>query len=634
MSRVPSGLREAMRPRHLALPIAAVAVIALGPLAHGGSAPAPAAAPPAAAGWNPLTPASVSFQQSAPQSVGLAKPAAAPRAALTPASLELLGFNDLHGNIDPPVGSGGLVTGIPVGGAEYLSATVKRLRSQYLFNRDRVMTVAAGDNIGASPLVSAAFHDEPTIEIENALGLDLSSVGNHEFDEGTTELARIVNGGCHPTDGCQDGDPYFGAAWPYLSANVVDKVTRKPIFPAYSIHTIRGVKVAFIGETLLGTPGIVNPAGIQSVDFLDEAATANFYANKLRTEQGVHAFVLLIHQGGLQTVPAPNVPQPSSCDGFAGDITPITAQLDPDFGVVISGHTHRFYTCSLPNRAGNSLVTSAGSFGVLVTDVHAELDRSTGRFLTATAQNVLVENSVRNANGTFTLDPTKADPVVKRIADKYRKAVAPLANRVIGSITGDITNAANPAGESALGDVIGDAQLAYTTASAGAQVALMNTGGIRGSLVFGASPGGEAPGQITYGEAFTVQPFNNLVVTQTFTGQQLKDVLEQQYNGCFGQIAGRILQPSASLTYSTSASAACGSKVSNVRINGTPIDLTASYRVTTNDFLANGGDGYSRLAGGTNRVTAPGFDIDALATYLTAHSPVAPGPQNRITPIA
>jgi 5'-nucleotidase len=622
--RTRTGLREVLRPRHLALPIAAVAVIATLPLSHGAAPAAPAAAAPAPAaqGWNPLTPASVSFHTSLP------------RAAPSPTSLELLGFNDLHGNIDPPVGSGGLVTGIPVGGAEYLSATVKRLRAQYLFNRDRVMTVAAGDNIGASPLVSAAFHDEPTIEIENALGLDLSSVGNHEFDEGVTELARIQNGGCHPTDGCQDGDPYYGAAWPYLSANVVDKVTRKPIFPAYSIHTIRGVKVAFIGETLLGTPGIVNPAGVQTVDFLDEATTANFYANKLRTEQGVHAFVLLIHQGGLQTVPAPGVPQPNNCDGFAGDITPIVSKLDSEYGVVISGHTHRFYTCSLPNLAGNSLVTSAGSFGVLVTDVHAELDRVTKRFLTASAQNVLVENSVRNPNGTFTLDPTKADPVAKRIADKYRIAVAPLANRVIGSITADITPTANAAGESAMGDVIGDAQLAYTSAD-GAQIALMNPGGIRGSLVFGNSTGGEAPGQVTYSEAFTVQPFNNLVVTQTFTGQQVKDVLEQQFSGCFGQVTGgRMLQPSASLTYTWSAAAACGSKVTNLQVNGAPIGLTTTYRVTTNDFLANGGDGFTRLAGGAGRTTAPGFDIDALATYLTAHSPVAPGPQNRISTVA
>jgi 5'-nucleotidase len=545
---------------------------------------------------------------------------------------ELLGFNDLHGAIEPPTGSGGFVNGIPVGGSEYLSATVKRLRAQYAFTRDRVMTVAAGDNIGASPLISAAFHDEPTIELENALGLDLTSVGNHEFDEGVAELKRIQNGGCHPVDGCQDGDPYFGAAFPFLAANVVDKVTGQPILPPYSIQSVHGVKVAFIGETLLGTPTIVNPAGVSTVDFLDEASTANFWAAKLRAEKGVQAFVLLLHQGGVQNPAFP--PDPSTCANFAGDVVPIVAKLDPGFGIVVSGHTHRYYTCSLPNRSGQSLVSSAGANGILVTDISAQLSRGTKKFVSAAAQNVLVENSNRNPDGTFSLDPTKADPAAKQIADKYRVAIAPIANRVVGAITADITAAANTAGESALGDVIGDAQLEYTQ-SAGAQVALMNPGGIRTSLVFANSPGGEAPGQVTYGEAFAVQPFNNLVVTQTLSGQQLEDVLEQQFGGCFGQVAGgRILQPSASLTYTYSAGAACGSKVSNLAINGTPVDLAANYQVTTNDFLANGGDGFTRLTAGQNRITAPGFDIDAFAAYLGAHAPVPPGPQNRITQVS
>jgi 5'-nucleotidase len=546
--------------------------------------------------------------------------------------VELLGFNDLHGAIEPPTGSGGLVNGIPVGGSEYLSATIKRLRAQYLPIKDRVLTVAAGDNIGASPLISAAFHDEPTIEIENALGLDLTSVGNHEFDEGIAELLRIQNGGCHPTDGCQDGDPYNGAAFPFLAANVVDKVSRQPILPPYSIQLVHGVKVAFIGETLLGTPTIVNPAGITTVDFLDEASTANFWARKLRAEKGVEAFVLLLHQGGVQNPAFP--PDPSTCASFAGDVTPIVANLDPGFGVVVSGHTHRYYTCSLPNLSGQSLVTSAGANGILVTDISATLSRSTKKFVAATAQNVLVENSKKNPDGIFVRDPTKVDPVVKQIADKYRVAIAPIANRVVGSITASITSAPNAAGESALGDVIGDAQLEYTQ-PAGAQVALMNPGGIRTSLTFEDSAGGEPPGQVTYGEAFAVQPFNNLVVTQTLTGQQLQGVLEQQFAGCFGQgTFNRILQPSATLTYSYSASAACGSKVTDLAINGTPVDPAASYRVTTNDFLANGGDGFTRLTAGTSRATAPGFDIDAFTSYLGAHAPVAPGPQNRITRVA
>jgi 5'-nucleotidase len=622
MSRLRSGLRDALRPRHLVLPVAAAAAAAMivSLPTNSGSAPAGGSAAPAPARWTPLTPAKVSYTSELAQTADLQS------------SLELLGFNDLHGAIEPPTGSGGQVNGIPVGGSEYLSTTIKQLRARYLPVKDKVLTVAAGDNIGASPLVSAAFHDEPTIEIENALGLDMTSVGNHEFDEGVTELLRIQNGGCHPVDGCQDGDPYNGAAFPFLAANVVDKVTRQPILPPYIVQRVHGVKVAFIGETLLGTPTIVNPAGITTVDFLDEAGTANAWARKLRAEQGVKAFVLLLHQGGVQNPAFP--PDPSTCAGFAGDVVPIVAKLDPGFGIVVSAHTHRYYTCSLPNLSGHSLVASAGANGILVTDISAQLSLATRGFVSAAAHNVLVENSKRNPDGTFSLDPSKADPVVKQIADKYRVAIAPIANRVVGSITADITSSANAAGESALGDVIGDAQLEYTR-SAGAQVALMNPGGIRASLIYANSAGGEAPGEVTYGEAFTVQPFNNLVVTQTFTGQQLAEVLEQQFAGCLGQgTFNRILQPSASLTYTWSASAACGSKVSNLAVDGTPVDLAASYRVTTNDFLANGGDGFTRLTAGTNRVTAPGFDIDAFTAYLGARAPVAPGPQNRITRVA
>jgi 5'-nucleotidase len=631
MSRVRSG--AVLRPRYLALPaatLAALAMVQLGGTAN--AAPVPAAR---AAAVRPATAQHVT-------TVGFARPAlagpmaagVAPKAVTPPATLKLLAFNDLHGALDPPAGSGGLIQGTPVGGAEYLAGTVKRLRAQYLDTADKVMTVSAGDNIGGSPLISAAFHDEPTVEVLNALGLDLSAVGNHEFDEGVTELRRIQTGGCHPTDGCQDGDPYNGAAFPFLAANVVDKVTRKPIFPAYSINTIRGVKVAFIGETLQGTASIVNPAGISSVDFLDEADTANFYRRKLSAEQGVQAFVLLLHQGGTQSTPAATT-DPSACVGFTGDVTPVVSRLDPQFGVVVSGHTHRSYVCSLPNSNGNSLVTSAATNGVLTTDITASLDRTTKGFASVSATNVLVQNSTRNPDGTFTRDPGKADPVAVRIARKYRAAIQPISNRVVGSITADITTAPSPAGEEALGDVIGDAQLARTATSAGAVAALMNPGGIRTSLVFANSAGGEAPGQVTFGEAFAVQPFNNLLVTQTYTGQQLKDVLEQQFGGCFGQVpSGNILQPSASLTYTVSAGAACGSKVSSLAISGTAVDPAASYRITTNDFLANGGDQFSRLTAGTDRVTAPGFDVDALTQYLSANSPVPPGPRNRITLVA
>jgi 5'-nucleotidase len=599
--------------RHLAAPALALAVVATLPMTRSGDAPA------AAAAYAPgLAPASVSYGLPAGQTV----------------KGQFLSYNDFHGAIDPPTGSGATVNGTPAGGVEYLATWLKKLRAEADAEGRKTLTVGAGDLIGASPLVSAAFHDEPTIELMNEIGLQVSSVGNHEFDEGVDELLRIQRGGCHPTDGCQDGDPYRGADFQYLAANTISKKTGLPILPPISIKFIKGVPVGFVGLTLEGTPGIVNPAGIKNVRFADEIQTANKWGRLLKL-LGVKAQVLLVHEGGAQTGATPGV---SDCTGFSGPIVPIVAGLNPEFGLVVSGHTHRFYSCTLPNKAGTSVVTSAGTNGQLITDTDYTIDKRTGKFAEITAKNVIVENGVRNPDGTwqttgtppvFVKNPDLVDANAKAVADKYRAAVAPIANEVVGAITADIVRDAKPSGESPLGDVIADAQLAYTQAN-GAQIALMNPGGIRASLTYAPS-GAEAPGAVTYGEAFTVQPFNNLVVTQTFTGAQIKDVLEQQFVGFGGQTTQRILQPSASLTYSYSASAPAGSKVTAIAINGTPIDPAASYRVTTNDFLANGGDGFSNLATGTDRTTAPGFDVDALTAYLGAGAPIAPGPATRIT---
>jgi 5'-nucleotidase len=578
--------------------------------------------------WTPMSPVNVDYQIDTGKH-GVAKG-------------KLLTFNDFHGNLEPPTGSGGLVNGNPAGGVEYLATHLTRLRQQGADAGQKVITAGAGDMIGASPLTSAAFHDEPSIETLSQLGLEVTSVGNHEFDEGVTELKRMQRGGCHPTDGCQDGDGFAGADFRYLAANVVDKRTRLPILPPFDIKIVQGVPVAFVGMTLKGTPSIVNPAGITTVDFLDEVQTANSYADLLGW-LGIKSMVLLIHEGGQQN-PPPTPQDPSGCANFAGPIAGIVAGLRPAYGLVVSAHTHRFYSCALPNSSGaSSVVTSAGSFGTLITNIDFTLDKKTRKFASIAAQNVIVENGVRlpdgswakDAAGNFIRNPDLVDAGEKAIVDKYRTAIAPIANRVVGKITTDITRTVNPAQESALGDVIADAQLAYTrSAPASAQIALMNPGGIRADLSFAFSPGGEAPGDVTYGEGFTVQPFNNLVVTQTLTGALLKEVLEQQFVGFGGQTTQRVLQISAGLTYSWDSTKAPGEKVSNLALNGVPIDPAASYQVTTNDFLANGGDGFTKLTGGTNRITAPGFDIDALVAHLGAGAPVAPGPQNRINKIA
>jgi 5'-nucleotidase len=462
-------------------------------------------------------------------------------------------------------------------------------------------------------LLSALFHDEPTIEAFNQIGLDFNAVGNHEFDEGIYELIRMQEGGCHPVDGCLDGDDFAGANFRYLAANVTWKKNDNPVFPAYKIRAFNGVQVAFIGMTLEGTPSIVTPTGISELNFLDEADTVNALVPELQ-RRGIQSIVVLIHEGGAQAAPAPY----NGCVGISGAIVDIVNHFDPAVDVVISGHTHNAYNCTI----NNMLVTSAASFGRIVTDVDLTIDRSSGDVVNKTANNNIVTRDVPQ------------DSFITALIAKYNVIAAPLANRVIGSITATITRTANAAGESALGDVIADAQLEATNdpGLGDAVVAFMNPGGIRADLTY-AQSGSEGDGNVTYGEAFTVQPFGNSLVTMTLTGTQLDALLEQQATAGSDGL-GRTLQISHSLTYSWSVSAPIGSKVdiASIKINGVSIDPNASYRVTVNSFLADGGDGFTILVQGTDRLGGE-VDTDALEKYFQSYSPVAPGPQNRITQI-
>jgi len=526
-------------------------------------------------------------------------------------SVQILAVNDFHGNLQPPSGSSGRIGTINAGGAEYLATHINNLRA---LNPNTVV-VSAGDMIGASPLLSALFHDEPTVEAFNQIGLDYNAVGNHEFDEGAAELLRMAEGGCHPVDGCLDGDGFAGANFQYLAANVVRQNNGKTLFPAYKTRSFAGAKVAFIGMTLEGTPTIVTPSGVAGLDFLDEADTVNALVPELKAK-GIETIVVLIHEGGAQVLPAPY----NGCAGISGPIVDIVNRFDPEVDVVISGHTHNAYNCVI----NNMLVTSAASFGRIVTDVDLTIDRATGEVVSMSANNNIVTRDVA------------ADSFITALIAKYNAIAAPLANRIIGSITANITRTNNAAGESALGDVIADAQLDATDdpGFGDAVVAFMNPGGIRADLTYASSPVGEGDGNVTYGEAFTVQPFGNSLVTMTLTGAQIDALLEQQFNGCGVQNANRILQISNGFTYSWSLSAPACSKVdiAGIMINGVPIDPNATYRVTVNSFLADGGDNFLVLKDGTNRLGGA-VDTDALEAYFVAHSPVAPGPQNRITQI-
>ncbi|MDG4835643.1 bifunctional metallophosphatase/5'-nucleotidase [Micromonospora sp. WMMD967] len=523
-----------------------------------------------------------------------------------PVDVTLLALNDFHGNLEPPSGSSGTIAGQTAGGVEYLATHLAELRAAA--KKKNTITVAAGDLIGASPLLSAAFHDEPTIEALSMAGLDYASVGNHEFDEGAAELLRIQNGGCHPVDGCADGTPYRGAGFKYLSANAFKTATGKPLLAPYAIHKVQGVKVGFIGMTLEGTPQIVSQQGVAGLTFADEADTANRYARELR-RKGVEAIVVLLHEGGTQAATGGI----NDCVGMTGPIVDIANRMDPSIDVVVSGHTHQAYNCNINDK----LVTSASSFGRLVTDIDLKIDRRSGDILTASANNVVVTRDVAK------------DPKQTALINRYKTVLGPVAGRQVGVTNTAITRSqetlfGTSLGESPLGNLIADAQLAATDDEEGAVAAFMNPGGVRADL---------DAGPVTYEEAFTVQPFANNLVTLDLTGAQLYCVLEQQF------VTARTLYPSATVGYvvdpngttGTTADPCAGTRVvrGSLTIGGTAVDTAATYRVTVNNFLAGGGDGFSALTGGTNQVTGQ-IDLDAFVDYLTAQSPVSAPTLDRI----
>lgn len=536
-----------------------------------------------------------------------------------PVEVQLLALNDFHGNLEPPGGSGGRIqTGVGpdgaavtvnAGGAQYLATELAQLAEAQ--KRSNTITVAAGDLIGASPLLSAAFHDEPAIESLGLAGLDYASVGNHEFDEGAEELLRIQNGGCHPVDGCADGTPYEGADFQYLSANAFVTASGEPLLAPYAVERVQGVKVGFIGMTLEGTKDIVSQEGVAGLEFADEVQTANRYATELQA-QGVESIVVLLHQGGAQT--GTNAWDVNGCNGLTGPIVDIAAGLDDAIDVVVSGHTHQAYNCQIDGK----LVTSASSFGRLVTDIDLSIDRRTGDVLTATAENVVVTRDVA------------ADPAQAALIARYREALGPIAGQVVGNTPDGLTKAQETLfpgalGESPLGNVVADAQLAATDDEAGAVAAFMNPGGVRADL---------DAGDVTYEEAFTVQPFTNNLVTLDLAGAQLYCLLEQQFQ------VGRTLYPAATVSYvvdtaGTTAAAGAdpcgGTRVvpGSLKLAGVPVDVAGTYRVTVNSFLAGGGDGFSLLTSGTNAVTGA-IDLDAFTAYLGARSPVSAPPLDRI----
>ena len=538
--------------------------------------------------------------------------------------VKLLALNDFHGNLDAPGGSGGRITvdaegtTVDAGGAAYLATALEELAADQ--RKQNTITVAAGDLIGASPLLSAAFHDEPAIESLGLAGLDYASVGNHEFDEGAEELLRIQNGGCHPVDGCADGTPYKGADFQYLSANAFVTETGEPLLDPYAIHNVQGVKIGFIGMTLEGTKDIVSQEGVAGLEFADEVETANRYAAELQAK-GVEAIVVLLHEGGNQS--GEGSWDVNGCNNLTGPIVDIADGMSDAIDVVVSGHTHQAYNCEIDGK----LVTSASSFGRLVTDIDMTIDKRTGEVLTAEANNVIV-----------TRDKVENQAQLDLIAH-YREALGPIADQVVGETAEPLgrtrellytTSSATVRGESDLGKVIADAQL-WATQGENAVAAFMNPGGVRADL---------DAGPVTYEEAFTVQPFANNLVTMDLTGEQLYCMLEQGFTEEERTGSTRVLYPSSTVSYVVDPNGTTapvgdpcsGSRVvdGSLTIDDAPVVGDQTYRVTVNNFLAGGGDGYTVLRGGTNVVTGA-IDLDAFTAYLGEFSPVSAPEDDRIT---
>jgi 5'-nucleotidase len=570
---------------------------------------------------------------------------AAKAAAASYVKLDLLALNDFHGQLeklDGAVTSSGRINNTHAGGGAYLAALLQEERAKSRAAGATPITVAAGDLIGASPLLSAAFHDEPTIEAMNKMGLQVASVGNHEFDEGWRELRRMQRGGCledgdgeNGADSCPGGKEFAGADFQYLGANVVWKEQgdrkRPTVFPGVKVMKVQGEKVAFIGMTLEATDTIVSPSGITEIDFEDEVATANALVPSLK-ERGIKSIIVLLHEG----VAPSDATAYNDCTGVSGPGLAIAQDLKPAIDAVVSGHTHQPYNCVVEDPKGNPrLLTSASSLGRMVSKLHFLIDPASGDIVrpAAFAENLIVENGEG--------EPTSQG--ILNLITRYTTLVAPIRDEVIGHIdplgtpNQSISRTADAnGGDSPLGNLIADAQKVDDTIDGDPVIALMNPGGIRADLV----ENGE--GDVTYGAAFSVQPFNNLVVSMDLTGAEIKQVLEQQWNGGNEGTNRKILQVSG-LQYTwdlsdallTSAPAIVGDVL--VDDDGDPAtDMVPlvdgdTYRVAMNNFIADGGDNFTVLRDeGENRTTG-GLDIDSLREYLIANDPVEATPTDRIS---
>lgn len=547
-----------------------------------------------------------------------------------PVSVRVIAIGDLHGHLQPPAGSGpipdsstpGATRRVAAGGIASLATAFSTLRQ----GAQNSIVVGVGDLIGASPIVSNLFADEPSVVALSRAGLELSAAGIHEFDRGYQELARLQTGQCAGSESCVQGIEFSGAKFRYLAANVFRRGSGERLMPAFVIREFGGVRVAFIGAGSRRTPLLVKREGIAGLEFRDEAESINAAVAELR-KMAVSAFVVLLHEGAVTPVT-----DPQACPTLEGDLVDIARRLDPSVKVVLTGMTHRAYICDRDGR----LLTNSGSFGRYATVIDLQLDRARGEIVGWKAENVLI-------------DPERFPP--DQELDGYVRRVAALAeqrvNREVATVEGTFTRNALSSGETSLGNLVADARVAAMRAATGAEVALVNRGGLRASL-----PPRASGGKVTLADLFTVQPFGNSLVTITLTGAELLRVLEQQWRAAPAQddekkrdhparlpirdlqhqidAASRVLQVSG-LRYTWDGTRPIGSRVlrDTITVNGAPLAPGRSYRVVVDDFLLAGGDGFTLLEEGRERIAGP-RDLDALERYVSGRHLVAAPAEGRI----
>ena len=499
-------------------------------------------------------------------------------AASANVKVQILSVNDFHGQLD----KSSKVGNETVGTAAYLAAHLKKREAD---NPNNTIKIHAGDAVGASRPVSALLQDEPTIEMFNKLKFDIGTLGNHEFDEGVEEMKRLIKGGVHAKT--KHHGSFEGAQFPYISANVVDSTTKQPILDPYIIKEAGGEKIGFIGITLATTPSIVTPSGVAGVDFTDEVTAINKYTTELK-KQGIKAIVVIAHNPGTSNTDGTNA---------EGEAIDFANKVDDEVDVIFAAHNHKHLNATVDNK----LLVQAYSSGTAFADVDLEIDPAT---------HDIVKKDAVIANTTWTgIEP---DQEINELVNKYKEETDKITEEIVGEAAVSLTKDQNEDGESILGNVIADSMRTEMKTDFG----FMNPGGIRASI---------DKGPINWGNVFTVEPFGNDLVSLNITGEQVRTLLNQQWT----ETKTNILQLSG-LSYTWSAELPIGKRVLDITLpNGDKIDPAKTYSATVNNFMAEGGDNYTILRDGTNKVTGA-VDFDALLSYVKANSPLKGSIEGRI----